>query len=128
MLGLGPGSRSKAPAHPTGPLNGKPLSDKDFTSGNCMTCGALSRWPKGLRVFKCTLCVTINDLVDLRGVIESQNQSSGGARSNGSPGEAGRKGEYRALSLVQKNALVGLTSLKQVQSHSRSRNALLEIA
>lgn len=76
MLGLGPGSaRPRAPAQPAGPSNAKPLGDKDYASGNCMACGALSRWPKGLKVFKCTICVTINDLVDLKTVIEGQNHA-----------------------------------------------------
>ncbi|KAG6008228.1 hypothetical protein E4U21_004827 [Claviceps maximensis] len=35
---------------------------KDFATGNCMTCGSLMRWPKELKVFKCTICATINDL------------------------------------------------------------------
>lgn len=38
---------------------------KAFTSGNCMTCGSTMRWPKEVDVFKCTICVTINDLVPL---------------------------------------------------------------
>lgn len=76
MLGLGPGSaRPRVPAQPTGSSNAKPLGDKDYVSGNCMACGALSRWPKGLKVFKCTLCVTINDLVDRQTVIETQNHA-----------------------------------------------------
>ncbi|KAF6826726.1 ubiquitin-protein ligase [Colletotrichum musicola] len=35
---------------------------RDFATGNCMTCGSLVRWPRELNVFKCTVCVTINDL------------------------------------------------------------------
>ncbi len=35
---------------------------KDFATGSCMTCGSLVRWPRELRVFKCTICLTINDL------------------------------------------------------------------
>lgn len=87
MLGLGPGSKSKAPAQAQGPPYARPPpGDKDYASGNCMTCGALSRWPKGLKVFKCTLCMTINDLVDLKSAIESQNHAQGG-RHNGVPPE-----------------------------------------
>lgn len=97
MLGLGPGSKSKAPVQSPGPSYARPpLGDKDYASGSCMTCGALSRWPKGIKVFKCTLCVTINDLVDLRSTIESQNHASGG-RLNGAPQEAASpsfRGEY----------------------------------
>ncbi|KAG5933595.1 hypothetical protein E4U53_000939 [Claviceps sorghi] len=45
---------SKHKRHPTG--------SKDFATGNCMTCGSLMRWPRELKVFKCTICATINDL------------------------------------------------------------------
>ncbi|KAL0940971.1 HECT-domain-containing protein [Colletotrichum truncatum] len=35
---------------------------RDFATGNCMTCGSLVRWPRELKVFKCTVCLTINDI------------------------------------------------------------------
>lgn len=84
MLGLGPGSRQRRPTQPAGPskVNGRPSMDKDFASGNCMTCGAMSRWPKGLKVFKCTLCMTINDLVDINSVVEANNHAVGYRRSS----------------------------------------------
>lgn len=34
----------------------------DFSNGTCMTCGSRVRWPKELNVFRCTICLTINDL------------------------------------------------------------------
>ncbi|KAI1427910.1 hypothetical protein F5Y12DRAFT_711543 [Xylaria sp. FL1777] len=34
----------------------------ELATGNCMTCGGLVRWPKELHVFRCTKCLTINDL------------------------------------------------------------------
>jgi E3 ubiquitin-protein ligase HECTD2 len=84
MLGLGPGSKQKRPAQPAGPskVNGRPLMDKDFASGNCMTCGAMSRWPRGLKVFKCTLCMTINDLIDINSRVEANNHGPGYRRSS----------------------------------------------
>ncbi|KAG6360519.1 hypothetical protein INS49_011581 [Diaporthe citri] len=84
MLGLGPGSKQRRPTQPAGPskVNGRPSTDKDFASGNCMTCGAMSRWPKGLKVFKCTLCMTINDLVDINSVVEANNHAVGYRRSS----------------------------------------------
>ena len=36
--------------------------DKDLRTGKCMTCDSMVRWPKELKVFRCTVCVTINDL------------------------------------------------------------------
>ncbi|KAI9820632.1 MAG: putative E3 ubiquitin-protein ligase [Pycnora praestabilis] len=37
-------------------------TDKDFTTGRCMTCDSLVRFPKDLKVFRCTICLMINDL------------------------------------------------------------------
>ncbi|KAI1101921.1 hypothetical protein F4804DRAFT_283440 [Jackrogersella minutella] len=39
-----------------------PRGPADFATGNCMTCASLVRWPKELHVFRCTICLTINDL------------------------------------------------------------------
>lgn len=38
------------------------IPDKDFLTGKCMTCDSTVRWPKNLNVFRCTVCMTINDL------------------------------------------------------------------
>ncbi len=37
----------------------------DHATGHCMTCSSLVRWPKELQVFRCTICLTINDLKPL---------------------------------------------------------------
>ncbi|KAJ1337896.1 E3 ubiquitin-protein ligase HECTD2 [Microdochium nivale] len=34
----------------------------DFRTGHCMTCASLVRWPKSLGVFRCTICMTVNDI------------------------------------------------------------------
>ncbi|KAI1119920.1 hypothetical protein F5Y10DRAFT_259368 [Nemania abortiva] len=34
----------------------------EFAAGNCMTCAGLVRWPKDHQVFRCTRCLTINDI------------------------------------------------------------------
>ena len=36
--------------------------DKDLMTGKCMTCDSMVRWPNNLKVFRCTVCLTINDL------------------------------------------------------------------
>ncbi|RPA97119.1 HECT-domain-containing protein, partial [Choiromyces venosus 120613-1] len=33
-----------------------------FTTGRCMCCDCTVRWPSNLNVFRCTVCMTINDL------------------------------------------------------------------
>jgi E3 ubiquitin-protein ligase HECTD2 len=38
------------------------LPEKDLVTGKCMTCDSMVRWPKNLHVFRCTVCMTINDL------------------------------------------------------------------
>jgi E3 ubiquitin-protein ligase HECTD2 len=38
------------------------LGSRDFTTGHCMTCGSLVRWPQDLHMFRCTICLTVNDL------------------------------------------------------------------
>jgi E3 ubiquitin-protein ligase HECTD2 len=38
------------------------IPDKDLMTGKCMTCDSMVRWPKELKVFRCTVCLTINDL------------------------------------------------------------------
>lgn len=34
----------------------------ESATGHCMTCASHVRWPKDLQVFRCTKCLTINDL------------------------------------------------------------------
>lgn len=36
--------------------------DRQPVTGKCMTCDSTVRWPQGLKVFRCTTCLTINDL------------------------------------------------------------------
>lgn len=61
----------------------------DLTTGNCMTCGGLVRWPSNLAVFKCTTCATVNDLEPF-----DDYESIGASHRDGStPGSAQRKGE-----------------------------------
>lgn len=48
---------------PYAPANEKQkVPDKDLTTGKCKTCDSMVRWPKELKVFRCTVCLMINDL------------------------------------------------------------------
>jgi E3 ubiquitin-protein ligase HECTD2 len=38
------------------------VAEKDLMTGKCMTCDSMVRWPKDLKVFRCTVCCMINDL------------------------------------------------------------------
>ncbi|QYT01455.1 HECT-domain-containing protein [Trichoderma simmonsii] len=66
---------------------GNPSMSKDFATGNCMTCASLVKWPKELKVFKCTICMTINDLVP----ISVDSQGSKQQRHDTSPGPSSSK-------------------------------------
>lgn len=79
-----PGSHSRSRSHPfpllfTGrrkpPAAGESTDDdaslrqshgkepeKDLVAGKCMTCDSMVRWPRELAVFRCTVCLMINDL------------------------------------------------------------------
>ncbi|OJJ47767.1 hypothetical protein ASPZODRAFT_131333, partial [Penicilliopsis zonata CBS 506.65] len=41
---------------------GQPPVVDDFLTGKCMTCSSTVRWPRNLKVFRCTNCLTVNDL------------------------------------------------------------------
>lgn len=63
-----------------------PRGPADFSTGNCMTCASLVRWPKELHVFRCTICLTINDLKPHDSVVSNdgiQPSASGPLPSNG---------------------------------------------
>ncbi|KAK4157482.1 hypothetical protein C8A00DRAFT_40194 [Chaetomidium leptoderma] len=42
--------------------NGSSAGSREFATGCCMTCGSLVRWPRVLQMFRCTICLTINDV------------------------------------------------------------------
>lgn len=39
-----------------------PNTERQPVTGRCMTCDSTVRWPQGLKVFRCTTCLTVNDL------------------------------------------------------------------
>lgn len=50
--------RSKSPRkHPPGWTPAE-----EFVAGKCMTCDSTVRWPRLLKVYRCTVCLTVNDL------------------------------------------------------------------
>lgn len=50
-------------SNPTKTVNGKGRADDDGNATkSCMCCDSKVRFPKGLKVFRCTSCLTINDL------------------------------------------------------------------
>lgn len=43
-------------------LDSAHTEEVEMTSGNCATCDCQVRWPRHLDVFRCTVCLMINDL------------------------------------------------------------------
>lgn len=46
----------------SGPGPSIQIKNADLVTGRCMTCDTLVRWPQGLKTFRCTICLMINDL------------------------------------------------------------------
>jgi E3 ubiquitin-protein ligase HECTD2 len=66
-------------------------SGMTLVTGRCMTCDSKVRWPKELLVFRCTVCLTINDLKpisataperDIQGSYHSSGQSTSAASAS----------------------------------------------
>ena len=70
-------------------------SHKDFATGTCMTCGSLVRWPRELAIFKCTICLTINDLVPQH--TEVRTDDTNRARLKGLPQRPGKEPTHGTL-------------------------------
>jgi E3 ubiquitin-protein ligase HECTD2 len=51
---------------------------EELTTGKCMTCNCTVRWPRNLKVFRCTECLTVNDLEPHRGSTEPSGHSHPG--------------------------------------------------
>ena len=44
-------------------------AEKDLMTGKCSTCDSTVRWPRHLGVFRCTVCLMINDLKPAAGIL-----------------------------------------------------------
>ena len=44
-------------------------AEKDLMTGKCSTCDSAVRWPRQLGVFRCTVCLMINDMKPAAGVL-----------------------------------------------------------
>ncbi|KAL2840256.1 hypothetical protein BJX68DRAFT_189208 [Aspergillus pseudodeflectus] len=54
----------------------------DLITGKCMTCNNTVRWPRNLKVFRCTECLTVNDLEPYQ---ETRNLGSHGLGKDANP-------------------------------------------
>lgn len=75
----------------------KAQEDRDLRTGKCMTCDSMVRWPKALAVFRCSVCVTINDLTPTNAGQDSRSDRYRHTRreskpsQNSSPSKKGRQ-------------------------------------
>ena len=58
FVSTGLASKDHMAANGTSLQNG----EKDLVTGKCITCDSLVRWPRHLDVFRCTVCLMVNDL------------------------------------------------------------------
>ncbi|GLB03812.1 putative E3 ubiquitin-protein ligase [Aspergillus tubingensis] len=61
----------------------RPTPSDEMTSGKCMVCNSTVRWPRNLKVFRCTECLTVNDLE-----LFVDSGKAGGNGLSGSDGKA----------------------------------------
>ena len=52
-------------------------AEKHLVTGRCITCDSLVRWPKHLNVFRCTVCLMINDLKPGAGLLVEGREAQG---------------------------------------------------
>ncbi|KAK4455550.1 putative E3 ubiquitin-protein ligase [Podospora aff. communis PSN243] len=69
-----------------GHKNGSSPGSRDFSTGRCITCGSLVRWPRELQLFKCTICLTVNNLHPS----ERQSRRDGSQGPTTAPANGGR--------------------------------------
>ncbi|RDW70612.1 HECT-type E3 ubiquitin-protein ligase [Aspergillus mulundensis] len=69
----------------TSPRKGLPRVPlkEELTTGRCMTCNNTVRWPRSLKVFRCTECLTVNDLEPYRDMKDPVN--SGRSKRDAKP-------------------------------------------
>lgn len=78
----------------------RPGPAEDVHTGKCMTCDSTVKWPRDVKVFRCTVCLTVNDLEPHRG--------SGDAPHHGPSGRTeapAAKGIHRKGTMVQEGKL-----------------------
>ena len=125
----GPASRDIAATQPGGAIH---MAEKDLISGKCATCDSIVRWPRHLDVFRCTVCLMVNDLKPIPTTIPeatSGSKESGGARISSSPKPS--KGMSPFLILLPKSLTSRCSSYafheKNYSPHRRMHRSLLAV-
>ncbi|KAF3921372.1 hypothetical protein ABW20_dc0108089 [Dactylellina cionopaga] len=83
--------------------------------GPCMTCASTVRWPTNLTVFRCTVCLGINDLVPFQKTVKLDEKGKG--KQNATP-----TAPPPPIAIERTNAIIK----NCIESFLRSRKAMLE--
>lgn len=98
------------------PLRAPTKADREPVTGQCMTCDSTVRWPQGLKVYRCTTCLTINDLEPL----SVDRKESGTAGRDGVSPQSGRPA---TLSIQRTRAIIDASITEYLENQLRDRSA-----
>ncbi|KAL8971973.1 MAG: hypothetical protein Q9183_000796 [Haloplaca sp. 2 TL-2023] len=77
------------------PLDPSKVDPLDMEVGKCATCDSTVQWPKHLSVFRCTICLMVNELSLMKGPkCNEEEQKRIGAKDNG---RANRQSVFQPL-------------------------------
>ena len=75
--------------------------EKDLVTGKCSTCDSRVRWPRHLDVFRCTVCLMVNDLKPSVGLLTGSREADGlGAAALPSDSDSPRKGTMNPMIML----------------------------
>lgn len=100
--------------------DGPSSGSRDFATGHCMTCGSLVRWPRELHVFRCTICLTINDLQPLP--VDPRRENTPRERPTEEDGSASPQQSPRNSRTSPPNQTAG----RRINNHSAAEPISLE--
>ena len=91
-------------------------AEREPVTGQCMTCDSTVRWPQGLKVYRCTTCLTINDLEPWS---VDRKESGNAGRDRGSSQTA----RPATLSIQRTRAIIETSITEYLESQLRDRAA-----
>ncbi|KAF2091978.1 HECT-domain-containing protein [Saccharata proteae CBS 121410] len=97
-----------------GGSSGGKKDTRDLEQSNCMTCDSKVKWPKGLKTFRCTACLTVNDLVP---VPREKDEHPG------TYPESTRTRRPMPLTVERTKAIVDRCLMTYLQTRCQSRNS-----
>jgi E3 ubiquitin-protein ligase HECTD2 len=92
-------------------------ADREPVTGQCMTCDSTVRWPQGLKVYRCTTCLTINDLEPW----SVDRNDSGPVGRDGGHSQSSRP---TTLSIQRTRAIIGHCVREWLESQLREKSTL----